>query len=173
MAGQQLDTAPSPTRFSAPSSTHTPTRPATGPAAGPRVPARRGTRARARPRSHRGPARPGALTYPHRRSPRQLSRFAQILAEVLAGERPVGQVRPLLGRRAYELLQRRAGGYACARSPRVRRAVLSAPAPDAVEISAVVDCGDRCRVFALRVAYAQHAWLCTHIETDLCRSPVR
>ncbi|MDT0302686.1 Rv3235 family protein [Streptomonospora wellingtoniae] len=170
MAGQQPDTALSPTRLSAPSPAYAPARHATRPPVRTGVPAR--PPASPRPRSHRGPVRPGAVAYPHRRSPRQLSRFAQILAEVLAGERPVGQVRPLLGRRAYELLRRRAGGYACARSPRVRKAVLSTPSPDAVEISAVVDCGDRCRVFALRVAYAQHAWLCTHIETDLCRAAV-
>ncbi|MUL44156.1 hypothetical protein FZ103_23850 [Streptomonospora sp. PA3] len=113
------------------------------------------------------------MAYPHRRSPEQLSRFAQILAEVLAGERPAQQVRPLLARRAYELLLRRAGGYACARRPRLRRAVVHTPEPDVAEVSAVVDCDTRCRAFALRVAYAQHAWLCTHIETDLCRAAGR
>ncbi|GAB3442845.1 hypothetical protein GCM10027570_10370 [Streptomonospora sediminis] len=128
------------------------------------------TRTAVRRSAHAPAARPRAVVYPHRRSPEQLGRFAQILAEVLAGERPARQVRPLLSRRAYELLARRAGAYACAQRPRVRNARLSAPAADIAELSAVVECGARCRALALRVAYVQHAWLCTHIETDLCRA---
>ncbi|QBI54190.1 Rv3235 family protein [Streptomonospora litoralis] len=136
--------------------------------------ARRGAHsAPARPQAPRAAARPRGVAYPHRRSPEQLARFAQLLAEVLAGERPARQVRPLLSRRAYELLARRAGAYAGASRPRLMRTVLRTPAPDVAEISAVLDCGPRCRALALRVAYAQHAWLCTHIETDLCRAAVR
>lgn len=167
MAGHQFDTASSHSSI--------PGRPADPPAhrpRGSRAPVRRAPHIPAhRPHTGRGPSRPRPVAYPHRRSPQQLSRFAQILAEVLAGERPVQQVRPLLGRRAYELLRRRAGCYAGAHRPRLRRTVVRTPAPDVAELSAVVDCGVRCRALALRVAYAQHAWLCTHIETDLCRTP--
>ncbi|GAA4920615.1 hypothetical protein GCM10023405_50570 [Streptomonospora salina] len=164
MAGHQLHTASA--HASTPAGPPAPPVDRTG---GSHPPARRSPNAPTRrPRPGRGPARSHPVAYPHRRSPQQLSRFAQILAEVLAGQRPVHQVRPLLGRRAYALLLRRAGCYAGAYSPRLRRTVLRTPAPDVAELTAVVDCGARCRALALRVAYAQHAWLCTHIETDVC-----
>ncbi|MDA0566962.1 Rv3235 family protein [Streptomonospora sp. S1-112] len=124
--------------------------------------------AQGRPRRAPAPARPGGAPYPRTRSARHLTAFAQVVAEVLAGDRPAGQVRPLLSRRAYELLERRAGAYACARRPRLRRAVLTAPGSDVAEVTAVIDCGSRCRALALRITYAEHAWLCTHLETDVC-----
>ncbi|MFC4564601.1 Rv3235 family protein [Nocardiopsis mangrovi] len=100
---------------------------------------------------------------------RQLSHFAQFIAEVLAGERAPAQMRHLFSRQAYALLLHRAGGYASGHRPRVLRTLLRAEHPGVTEVSAVVDCGTRCRALALRIAYAQHAWLCTHVETDIGR----
>ncbi|MBB6172017.1 hypothetical protein HNR23_002077 [Nocardiopsis mwathae] len=112
--------------------------------------------------------RNGALD---RRRAHQLSRFAQHTAEVLAGERPPGHLRNLFCTTAYEHLVRRAGGYASSEHrARLRGAVVRpAAVPGVVEVSAVVACGAWHRALALRVVFAQHAWLCTHIETDLER----
>ncbi|MDA8371555.1 MAG: Rv3235 family protein [Nocardiopsaceae bacterium] len=96
-----------------------------------------------------------------------MSRLSQLMAEVLAGERPPAQMRPLLSQGAYDLLLRRAGVYASHHRPRIRRALLRMQEPDVTEVSAVVDYGTRCRALALRVAFTQHAWLCTHFEIDI------
>ncbi|WP_067970414.1 Rv3235 family protein [Nocardiopsis trehalosi] len=98
-----------------------------------------------------------------------MSCFAQHVAEVLGGQRAPAQLRHLLTGAAYELLRRRAGAYACRHRPRVRRALLRVPGPGVGEVSAVVDCGERCRALALRVAFGPGRWVCTHVETDLCR----
>ncbi|WP_017616621.1 Rv3235 family protein [Nocardiopsis gilva] len=101
----------------------------------------------------------------------QLSQFAQHTAEVLAGERPPGQMRNLFCGAAYERLVRRAGGYASSvQRPCVSGTVMRNETDWSVfEVSAVVACGTRHRALAMRVVFAQHAWLCTHIETDLER----
>ncbi|WP_052745446.1 Rv3235 family protein [Allosalinactinospora lopnorensis] len=119
------------------------------------------------------PARRHAAACPARprtpRTARELCRFTQLIAEVLAGQRNPAQMRSLLSRGAYVLLLRRSGIYVCARSPRVRATYLHSEGPEATEVNAVVDCGNRYRALALRVAFAQHTWLCTHLETDVGR----
>ncbi|CAM4321021.1 Rv3235 family protein [Nocardiopsis rhodophaea] len=99
----------------------------------------------------------------------QLSQFAQYTAEVLAGERAPGQMRNLFCGTAYERLVRRAGDYAASvHRPRVSGTVMRNETDASVfEVSAVVACGPRHRALAMRVVFAQYAWLCTHIETDL------
>ncbi|RNL87025.1 hypothetical protein EFW17_02890 [Halostreptopolyspora alba] len=98
-----------------------------------------------------------------------MCRFTQLVAEVLAGQRNPAQMKALLSRRAYTLLVRRSGVYACARSPRVRRTYLHTEDPEVTEVNAVVDCDSRYRALALRVAFARDTWVCTHLETDVGR----
>ncbi|MBB4931555.1 hypothetical protein F4561_002375 [Lipingzhangella halophila] len=123
----------------------------------------------ARPLPTRRRAAPCPSRIRNTRTDRQLCRFTQLIAEVLAGQRSPVQMRSLLSYGAYTLLVRRSGIYACARSPRVRRAYLHSEDPEVAEVNAVVDYGSRYRALALRVAFAQHAWLCTHLETDVGR----
>ncbi|TQN31589.1 hypothetical protein FHX37_1497 [Haloactinospora alba] len=100
------------------------------------------------------------------RSNLQLCRLTQLVAEVLAGQRPAAQMRPLLSRQAYHLLWRRAGIYACTRRPRVRNTHLVSDYPDVTEVIALVSDGRRYRALALRVTFTESSWVCTHIETD-------
>ncbi|GAA3733466.1 hypothetical protein HDA32_002311 [Spinactinospora alkalitolerans] len=102
----------------------------------------------------------------HRRAD-ELSQLVQFVAEVLAGQRDPSHLRAHMSERAYQTLRRRAGAYRCARRPRLRAAHLHCPAPGVTEVSGVVDCGPRHRALALRVDSVRHAWLCTHVETDV------
>ncbi|MFC3996323.1 Rv3235 family protein [Nocardiopsis sediminis] len=163
--------APTPSSSPTPPHPHRPLsgprRPVPGGGGRPSSPSGAGHRPVARRPGAGSPAGPGAG--PRDPRARQLSHFAQFIAEVLAGERAPEQMRHLFSRRAYALLLHRAGGYASGHRPRVTRTLLRAEHPGVTEVSAVVDCGTRCRALALRVAYAQHAWLCTHVETDIGR----
>ncbi|TDQ50242.1 Rv3235 family protein [Actinorugispora endophytica] len=98
---------------------------------------------------------------------RDLPRFTQLVAEVLAGERALEQLRPRLSEGAYRSLRLRAGRYCSDRSPRLRRTRLGCPEPGIAEVSGVVAYGARHRALALRVVYGEYGWLCTHIETDI------
>lgn len=103
------------------------------------------------------------------RTDRQLCRFTQLVAEVLAGQRNPAQMKALLSQRVYTLLVRRSGIYVCTRSPRVRRTYLHSEDPEVAEVNAIVACDSRYRAFALRVAFSQDTWVCTHLETDVGR----
>ncbi|UOE21988.1 hypothetical protein NI17_010855 [Thermobifida halotolerans] len=97
-----------------------------------------------------------------------MPRFAQLVAEVLAGQREPEQLRPRLSEGAYRRLLLRAGCYPGVRlRPRLRAARLGCPRPGVAEVSGVVGYGERHRALALRVVYAEYGWLCTDIETDV------
>jgi Family of unknown function (DUF6459) len=89
-------------------------------------------------------------------------RFAQTLAEVLAGSRPARQIIPCTTERARLHLGRIGPLFAGGQCPRVLR---TRPRPDVVEMSAIVTTGQRTRALAVR--FERHApgrWLCTDIE---------
>jgi Family of unknown function (DUF6459) len=104
------------------------------------------------------------------------SRFAQVLAETLAGSRPPGQIAPWTTEVARLHIQRLGPQLTSVQQPRVRRVVTFQPAPDVMEMTVVVGFGTRVRALAVRleranlhpVAYGRHprapGWLCTAVE---------
>jgi hypothetical protein len=104
------------------------------------------------------------------------SRFAQVLAETLAGSRPPVQMVPWTTEMARGHIQRLGPQLASAQRPRVRRVITFQPAPDVMEMTVVVGFGPRVRALAVRLeragAYPEAAgrgtetsrWLCTVVE---------
>jgi hypothetical protein len=103
------------------------------------------------------------------------SRFAQVLAETLAGSRPPGQMVPWTTEMARRHIQRLGPQLASAQRPRVRRVVTSHPASDVMEMTVVVGFGVRVRALAVRLEraspparagarYPEPRWLCTAVE---------
>jgi Family of unknown function (DUF6459) len=103
------------------------------------------------------------------------SRFAQILAETLAGSRPARQLVPWTTERARDHIQRLGPHLTSSQRPRVRRVVTSCPAADVMEMSVVVGYGARVRALAVRLERASPStaqaspadgprWLCTAVE---------
>jgi hypothetical protein len=90
--------------------------------------------------------------------------FVQALTEVLGGFRPVGQlskrVLPSVVAQVTDCLAEAAGKPAGAR-PVVRSVRVNEPMPGAVEVSATVRHGDRCRALALRLEGLDGRWQCT------------
>jgi hypothetical protein len=101
------------------------------------------------------------------------SQFAQVLAETLAGSRPARQLAPWTTEQARKRIQQLGPMLACDQRPKVRRVMTSAPAPDVLEMTAVVGFGPRVRMLALRLereqvrAYQEGGsrWRCTAIES--------
>jgi Family of unknown function (DUF6459) len=104
------------------------------------------------------------------------SRFAQILAETLAGSRPSVQMVPWTTEMARSHIQRLGPQLASVQRPRVRRVVTFQPASDVLEMTAVVWFGPRVRALAVRLERAgappeaggrrpdAPRWLCTAVE---------
>lgn len=102
------------------------------------------------------------------------SRFAQVLAETLAGSRPAEQMMPWTTRMARAHIQRLGPQLASGQQPRVRRVITFRPNADVLEMSVVVGFGPRVRALAVRLertgpsgaAVGQPAerWLCTAVE---------
>lgn len=101
------------------------------------------------------------------------SRFAQVLAETLAGARPARQLTPWTSEQARQRIRQLGQTVACDQRPTVRRIMTSAPAENVLELTAVVGFGPRVRVLALRLERQQHGpeadrggqWCCTTIES--------
>ncbi len=103
-------------------------------------------------------------------------KFAQVLAETLAGARPPRQIAPWTTDRARRHIQRLGPLLAAGEQPRVRRVVTFQPAADVVEMTVVVGIGPRVRALAVRLERdgprraspgrgAQAArWVCTAVE---------
>jgi hypothetical protein len=105
-------------------------------------------------------ASPGRAPWP--------SQFAQVLAETLAGSRPATQLRPWTTEQTRQRIRQLGPMLATGQRPRVRRIMTSAPAPDVLEMTAVVGFGSRVRVLALRLERGEEAcqhWRCTAIES--------
>jgi hypothetical protein len=105
-------------------------------------------------------ASPGRAPWP--------SQFAQVLAETLAGSRPATQLRPWTTEQTRQRIRQLGPMLATGQRPRVRRIMTSTPAPDVLEMTAVVGFGSRVRVLALRLERGEEAcqhWRCTAIES--------
>jgi len=124
--------------------------------------------------AHPAPAqRPGTAPAP---PPGWPSRFAQVLAETLAGTRPPGQITPWTTEMARAHIQRLGPQLASGQQPRVRRVVTFHPTADVMEMTVVVGFGTRVRALAVRLeradphpsAYRRRpqasGWLCTAVE---------
>jgi len=110
------------------------------------------------------------------------SRFAQVLAETLAGSRPPGQIVPWTTEAARLHIKRLGPQLASGQRPRVRRVVTYHPTSDVMEMTVVVGFGARVRALAVRLERAGSRpqtgpqrrtstrqpetprWLCTAIE---------
>src|SRR6516165_1840956 len=79
------------------------------------------------------------------------SRFAQVLAETLAGSRPPRQIEPWTTQQAREHIHRLGPRMASAQRPRIRRVVTYRPASDVMEMAVVVGFGPRVRALAVRL----------------------
>jgi hypothetical protein len=110
-------------------------------------------------------------------APVWVTRMAQAAVEVLAGTRPVAQLRRWTSDEVYEAL-RRQSGTARVREPRpdrrrqpartapvLVRAVRVCEATDGVvEACAVIDDGRRARALVLRLEGSDGRWRCTRLE---------
>jgi hypothetical protein len=121
------------------------------------------------------PAAPGA-------PPDWQSRFAQVLAETLAGARPPQQMVPWTTEEALDRIRRLGPQLASQQRPRVRRVLTSIPATDVMELAVVVGFGPRVRAMAVRLERsrahpgsgarpaarpgerAADRWVCTAVE---------
>jgi hypothetical protein len=79
------------------------------------------------------------------------SRFAQALAETLAGSRPAEQMVPWTTQMARANIQRLGPRLASGQQPRVRRVIMFHPTSDVLEMSVVVGFGPRVRALAVRL----------------------
>ena len=105
--------------------------------------------------------------------PRQ---FAVLLAEALAGVRPLQQVLPWMSGRASIQLRRLLPLFCGDYRPRILRVLTTLPSPDVIEMTLVVAAGPRTRGLAVRLERAAPGgrqawrgkpaapWLCTDIE---------
>jgi len=102
--------------------------------------------------------------------------FAVLLAETLAGARPVQQVLPWMSERGSTQLRRLLPLFGGGHRPRVLRVLATRPSVDAIEMTLVVAVGPRTRALAVRLERATRTqrpawrgkpatqWLCTDIE---------
>jgi hypothetical protein len=105
--------------------------------------------------------------------PRQ---FAVLLAEVLAGVRPVRQVAPWLSKRGALHLRRLLPLFQAGHQPKVLRVLTTRPAGNVVEMTVIAVIGSRPRALAIRLEHGPAEdgrlkrgaqpprWLCTDIE---------
>jgi len=117
--------------------------------------------------------RPGAHPQPLLPDPRTWAgTLAQAVVEVLAGDRPVGQLLRWTTARIYADVSRQAATTArectAVRAGRaravVRKVCVSQPVDGVAEASAVVSDGGRARAMALRLQSEDGRWLCTALE---------
>jgi hypothetical protein len=112
------------------------------------------------------------------------SRFAQVLAETLAGSRPPAQLTPWTTERARSHIRRLGPMLVGGQQPVVRRVVTSRPTSGVLEMSVVVGLGPRVHALAIRLERersphpvaprrpamapgrpaGQARWLCTAVE---------
>lgn len=103
-----------------------------------------------------------------------VARLAPAILEVIAGERPAGQLKRWVSRELHETLSRRhavalrhpAGKARPPQCRRVRSVRICRPAPNVVEASAVVMGASRARAVAVRLEAVKGRWLATAIETS-------
>lgn len=99
-------------------------------------------------------------------------RFAQVLAETLAGSRSQGQIEPWTSAATRRRIRQLGPMLTAGAAPRIRRVVTMRPAADVVEMTVVVGFGDRVRALAVRLERERQRdrdqigtrWVCTAIE---------
>ncbi|PRY01524.1 Rv3235 family protein [Allonocardiopsis opalescens] len=94
------------------------------------------------------------------------ARFAQAIAEVLAGQRPPEQLTGRISAQAYRRVAARIGIYRARTRPRLRSTQFHVIKPGTAEMTAVIDCGERTRALALRLERVDGRWICAAVETD-------
>jgi len=121
-------------------------------------------------------ARPGPAASPPALPPGWQSRFAQVLAETLAGSRPPRQLTPWTTEEARSHIRRLGPRLASVQRPQVRRVVTFHPTADVMEMTVVVRFGTRVKAVAARLeragpcpprgpgAPSPGRWLCTAVE---------
>jgi hypothetical protein len=104
------------------------------------------------------------------------SKFAQVLAETLAGSRPPAQLTPWTTERARSHIRKLGPMLMGAQRPVVRRIVTSQPASGVMEMSVVVGFGPRVHALAIRLEREREQppspgrpgrrarWMCTTVE---------
>jgi hypothetical protein len=115
--------------------------------------------------------------------------FARLLAEALAGARPVRQILPWTSDRARGHLRRLMPLFGGGQRPRVLRVIATRPTREVIEMTVILELGTRTRALAMRLEhmpprrqlsrYAEHGdngtqpdrstpaalrWVCTDIE---------
>jgi Family of unknown function (DUF6459) len=102
--------------------------------------------------------------------------FARLLAEALAGARPVRQILPWTSERARGHLHRLMPLFGGGQRPRVLRVIATRPTRDVIEMTVIVSVGTRTRALAIRLEHmtpprrpspaipAAPRWVCTDIE---------
>ncbi|MHB1875068.1 MAG: Rv3235 family protein [Streptosporangiaceae bacterium] len=78
-------------------------------------------------------------------------RFAQVLAETLAGTRPARQIEPWTSQRARERISRLGPMLATGDRPRIRRLIASSPAGGVLEMTVIIGLGSRVLALAVRL----------------------
>jgi hypothetical protein len=79
------------------------------------------------------------------------AQFARLLAEALAGARPMRQVLPWTSERARVHLRGLAPLFSCGQRPRVLRVMMTRPAHEVIEMTVIVGVGPRTRALAVRL----------------------
>jgi hypothetical protein len=121
-----------------------------------------------------GPPRPSPVSADQAETPAQQAsppwprQFAVLLAEGLAGVRPVRQVLPWMSEQGSAHLHRLLPLFADGHRPRLRRVITAQPAKDVIEMTMIVAFGPRTRALAVRLEQTEHRqsprWRCTAIE---------
>jgi Family of unknown function (DUF6459) len=82
------------------------------------------------------------------------SRFAQVLAETLAGSRPADQIMPWTTEQARRRISQLGPMLATEHRPRIRRVIVSSPASGVLEMTVIVGLGSHVRAVAVRLERA-------------------
>lgn len=118
------------------------------------------------PRRGMSAGRCGASPLAGHRTPGDVHRLAQQMAEVLVGRRAPEVLRDYVTVPVREELRRLRGTVGCGMAPRLTRVFHQPLGAGGMEASAVIDCDRRSRVFAFRLRREGRRWVCTRLETD-------
>lgn len=92
------------------------------------------------------------------------------MAEVLVGRRAPETLGRQVTVPVREKLRRLRGSVPCRLAPRLMRVFHQPVRSRAVEVSALITCDHRSRVFAFRARWEGGRWVCEHLEVDGARA---
>lgn len=95
------------------------------------------------------------------------SKFAQVLAETLAGSRPPDQIVPWTTDQARRRIGQLGPLLAATHRPRVRRILVTSPASGVLEMTVIVGVGPRVRAVAVRLEQAGHRQSRARVPEDV------